>query len=319
QTSRRKYTQYYPKLPRLTSERTNSRNHDIQTSETSSCIKPPIPIAVIHPIHQEPRRHMAHSYRGSMNRARENDSHGDHFRFRTQNHNRPGLSTPPRHYRILPDYGTDFLWPAVEDIREDEQGYRRGRGRTRLVPVRIMRGWMSGAITGRGKLKARRTIVALSSRIELKRWRGMSLGICWLGVLFLVPVLEVLYTLLVLQITCLNGGMDWRRRGSWGIRLSFWPWGLRGYPDKANCYINQLDVSQLVCRRCLRIWGIEQRGARYRLSLDYAAGLQSTVSRSDYTRSIPPRTSTAYKTGPSEEKQVKCNFIPGKQPKPGFS
>ena len=48
---------------------------------------------------------------------------------------KPGLSTPPRHYRILPDYGTDFLWPAVEDIREDEQGYRRGRGRTRLVPV----------------------------------------------------------------------------------------------------------------------------------------------------------------------------------------
>ncbi|KAJ5355731.1 hypothetical protein N7517_010340 [Penicillium concentricum] len=32
------------------------------------------------------------------------------------------------------------------------------------------------------------------------------------------------------------------------------------------------------------------------------------------------RTSTVYKTArPGEEKQVKCNFIPGKQPKPGFS
>ncbi|CAI7638637.1 unnamed protein product [Penicillium glandicola] len=32
-------------------------------------------------------------------------------------------STPPRHYRIFPEYGTDFLWRAVEDIRDDEQGY----------------------------------------------------------------------------------------------------------------------------------------------------------------------------------------------------
>ncbi|KAJ6140157.1 hypothetical protein N7471_006643 [Penicillium samsonianum] len=34
-----------------------------------------------------------------------------------------GPSTTPRHYRIFPEYGTDFLWRAVEDIREDEQGY----------------------------------------------------------------------------------------------------------------------------------------------------------------------------------------------------
>ncbi|KAJ6185070.1 hypothetical protein N7519_006371 [Penicillium mononematosum] len=36
---------------------------------------------------------------------------------------KPELSILPRHYRIFPDYGTDFLWRAVEDIREDEQGY----------------------------------------------------------------------------------------------------------------------------------------------------------------------------------------------------
>lgn len=35
---------------------------------------------------------------------------------------------------------------------------------------------------------------------------------------------------------------------------------------------------------------------------------------------MAPYTSPVYKTArPSEEKQVKCNFIPGKQPKPGFS
>ncbi|CAG7935407.1 unnamed protein product [Penicillium nalgiovense] len=36
---------------------------------------------------------------------------------------KPEPSGPPRHYRISPDHGTDFLWRAVEDIREDEQGY----------------------------------------------------------------------------------------------------------------------------------------------------------------------------------------------------
>lgn len=36
---------------------------------------------------------------------------------------KPEASTTPRHYRIFPEYGTDFLWRAVEDIREDEQGY----------------------------------------------------------------------------------------------------------------------------------------------------------------------------------------------------
>ena len=69
--------------------------------------------------------------------------------------------------------------------------------------------------------------------------------------------------------------------------------------------------------------------ALYRLSLDYAAeGLEATVCRSNYTRgSMAPYKCTktykykySYKTArPSEEKQVKCNFIPGKQPKPGFS
>lgn len=32
-------------------------------------------------------------------------------------------SNPPRHYRIFPEYGTDFLWRAEEDISDDQQGY----------------------------------------------------------------------------------------------------------------------------------------------------------------------------------------------------
>ncbi|KAJ5496310.1 hypothetical protein N7463_008297, partial [Penicillium fimorum] len=29
---------------------------------------------------------------------------------------------PPRHCRIFLEYGTNFLWRVMEDIREDEQG-----------------------------------------------------------------------------------------------------------------------------------------------------------------------------------------------------
>ncbi|OQE27059.1 hypothetical protein PENFLA_c006G09273 [Penicillium flavigenum] len=100
---------------------------------------------------------MAHSYRGSMHRARENDSHRDHVFFdfvlkiTTEPNNftvemmtietpspKPELSTPPRHYRIFPDYGTDFLRRAVEDIREDEQGYTEAEEELVLFPSSVL-------------------------------------------------------------------------------------------------------------------------------------------------------------------------------------
>ncbi|EKV11445.1 hypothetical protein PDIG_18480 [Penicillium digitatum PHI26] len=62
--------------------------------------------------------------------------------------------------------------------------------------------------------------------------------------------------------------------------------------------------------------------AWYGLSLDDAAeGLLSLLSPDPTTpESDKAPYKYSYKTArPSEEKQVKCNFIPGKQPKPGFS
>ncbi|KAJ5457183.1 hypothetical protein N7530_012457 [Penicillium desertorum] len=51
---------------------------------------------------------------------------------------KPELSNPPRHYRIFPDYGTDFLWRAVEDIREDEQGYTEAEEELASFPPSVL-------------------------------------------------------------------------------------------------------------------------------------------------------------------------------------
>ncbi|KAK4866906.1 hypothetical protein LT330_008069 [Penicillium expansum] len=47
-------------------------------------------------------------------------------------------STPPRQYRIFPEYGTDFIWRAVEDITEDVQGYTESQDELVSFPPSVL-------------------------------------------------------------------------------------------------------------------------------------------------------------------------------------
>ncbi|KAJ5484489.1 hypothetical protein N7453_011957 [Penicillium expansum] len=47
-------------------------------------------------------------------------------------------STPPRHYRIFPEYGTDFIWRVVEDITEDVQGYTESQDELVSFPPSVL-------------------------------------------------------------------------------------------------------------------------------------------------------------------------------------
>ncbi|CAI7640095.1 unnamed protein product [Penicillium palitans] len=47
-------------------------------------------------------------------------------------------SNPPRHYRIFPEYGTDFLWRAEEDISDDQQGYTESEEELVSFPYSVL-------------------------------------------------------------------------------------------------------------------------------------------------------------------------------------
>ncbi|KAJ5528594.1 hypothetical protein N7527_001987 [Penicillium freii] len=47
-------------------------------------------------------------------------------------------SNLPRHYRIFPEYGTDFIWRAVEDINEDVQGYTESQDEFASFPPSVL-------------------------------------------------------------------------------------------------------------------------------------------------------------------------------------
>jgi hypothetical protein len=147
---------------------------------------------------------------------------------------KPELSNPPRHYRIFPDYGTDFLWRAVEDIREDEQGYTEAEEELTSFPPSVLA--MYDAWVEQYGDNWRRTVEdtqdyrapVFSDRIEQVTWNVAGYMLAWR--IFLGPgVGSVVYTPGSTDYLLERGNESVTKR-FWGDQIELLAMGAKGLP-----------------------------------------------------------------------------------------